>query len=97
MAETLGRTGSPGTAPAAPTEFPCIDGARALAAFAVVAHHGAGFVQHGYGADALPRAVWAVTTVLGQIGVATFFVLSGFLLFRPHALAARSEIGRAHV
>ena len=75
MAETLGRTGSPGTAPAAPTEFPCIDGARALAAFAVVAHHAAGFVQHGYGTDVLPTAVWAVTTVLGQIGVAAFFVL----------------------
>ncbi|MFM7271628.1 MAG: acyltransferase family protein [Actinomycetes bacterium] len=90
MAETLRRSGRPDAAPAALTEFPCIDGARALAAFAVVAHHAAAFVQHGYGTDVLPAAVWAVTTVLGQVGVAAFFVLSGFLLFRPHAQVART-------
>lgn len=89
MADPVRRGATPDASPdaAARTEFPCVDGARAVAAFAVVAHHGAGFLQHGYGDGALPGPVWAVTTALGQVGVAAFFVLSGFLLYRPYASA----------
>jgi peptidoglycan/LPS O-acetylase OafA/YrhL len=62
--------------------FPCLDGARALAATAVVVTH---------------CSYWAgdqSDTLLGRsfarldVGVAVFFVLSGFLLSRPLFLAA---------
>ncbi len=64
--------------------FPCLDGVRALAALTVVLTH-VGF-QTGAGLNGDLR------TVLGRFdaGVAVFFVLSGFLLHRPQALAARS-------
>jgi peptidoglycan/LPS O-acetylase OafA/YrhL len=76
--------------PASRTErgFPCLDGARALAATAVVATH---------------VTFWAgdqTSTFLGRlfsrldIGVPIFFVLSGFLLSRPmFAAAARGRPG----
>jgi peptidoglycan/LPS O-acetylase OafA/YrhL len=65
--------------PAAGTQrgFPCLDGARALAATAVVATH----VSFWTGGD--------MSTLLGRVfarfdvGVPIFFVLSGFLLSRP--------------
>ena len=70
--------------PASRTEraFPCLDGARALAATAVVGTH----VSFWTGAD--------TSTLLGRafarfdVGVPIFFVLSGFLLSRPLFLAA---------
>jgi peptidoglycan/LPS O-acetylase OafA/YrhL len=70
--------------PAARTEraYPCLDGARALAATAVVGTH----VSFWTGGD--------TTTLLGRafarfdVGVPIFFVLSGFLLSRPLFRAA---------
>ena len=56
---------------------PALTGLRAVAALAVVGTHAAfatGFLTHGY--------VGALAARL-DIGVAFFFVLSGFLLFRP--------------
>jgi peptidoglycan/LPS O-acetylase OafA/YrhL len=70
--------------PVARTEhgFPCLDGARALAATAVVVTHAAFWTGH-YNAGLLGRALARL-----DIGVAVFFVLSGFLLSRPLFLAA---------
>jgi len=67
--------------PADDGRFPCLDGLRALAALAVLGTHlgfqsGAGLA--GPGSAALARL---------DVGVAVFFVLSGFLLHRPRALA----------
>ena len=61
---------------------PALTGIRAVAALLVVGTHAAfatGKLTHGY--------VGAVYARL-EIGVALFFVLSGFLLFRPWAVAA---------
>lgn len=73
-----------GPAAAQERAFPCLDGARILAATAIVLTHvgfitGASSSDTGFGAS-----------VLGHLdaGVAVFFVLSGFLLFRPFPLAA---------
>ncbi|MBF6356555.1 acyltransferase [Nocardia higoensis] len=76
---------APATA-AAPRRFlPALEGMRGLAALGVVLTH----VAFQTGA--------ATTPVLGRIwgrfdmAVAVFFVLSGFLLWRPHAAAARGN------
>jgi peptidoglycan/LPS O-acetylase OafA/YrhL len=64
--------------------FPLLDGVRALAALSVVLLHvadGTGFAQ--------TNALGAFTARL-DLGVALFFVLSGFLLYRPF-VAARLE------
>ena len=61
---------------------PALTGMRAVAALLVIGTHAAfatGQLTHGY--------VGAVYARL-EIGVALFFVLSGFLLFRPWAVAA---------
>src|SRR5688500_15419110 len=60
--------------------FPLIDGYRALAATAVVMTH-VGF-QTG---ESLSGSFSGVLARL-DVGVALFFLISGFLLFRPHAL-----------
>jgi peptidoglycan/LPS O-acetylase OafA/YrhL len=68
--------------------LPALDAVRAVGAFAVVAHH-VGF------ATGLNMGSTFVGGVLARldIGVAIFFVLSGFLLFRPwaHAHATHSR------
>jgi peptidoglycan/LPS O-acetylase OafA/YrhL len=68
--------------------FPCFDGLRAIAASSVLAYHiqgAAGLV----GSERFGSAVYQPTIVrfLGTFGVAVFFVISGFLLYRPYALA----------
>jgi peptidoglycan/LPS O-acetylase OafA/YrhL len=64
------------------SRFPALDGIRAVAALAVVLTH-VGF-QTGQSARGPARPVLSRL----DIGVAVFFVLSGFLLHRPQALAA---------
>jgi len=71
---------TPAGAPA--TRFPCIDGVRALAALAVVLTH-AGF----HTGASITGPLHGVLSRL-DVGVAVFFVLSGFLLHRPQVLAA---------
>jgi peptidoglycan/LPS O-acetylase OafA/YrhL len=70
--------------PVAERRFPCLDGYRAIAALTVLVSHVAfttGRTTHGRGASLLAHT---------DIGVAVFFVLSGFLLYRPMALARLS-------
>lgn len=64
-----------------------LEGLRALAAGAVVLTH-AGFMSGAIGGSVLPGFLARM-----DIGVAVFFVLSGFLLYRPHALA-NAGLGR---
>ncbi|MEI8335492.1 MAG: acyltransferase [Actinomycetes bacterium] len=67
-------------------EFPCMDGARAIAALIVVLNHAGTFAT-------LIKVNWAPSYLrlflvpLGRIGIAAFFVISGFLLYRPFVLA----------
>jgi len=61
--------------------FPLLDGLRAIAALSIVVVHvsdASGFSDH--------RILGALATRL-NVGVAIFFVLSGFLLYRPFAAA----------
>ncbi len=59
------------------THFPCFDGLRAIAAGAVLLHH-AGFAT-GFSINQRFGQVLAH----GDSGVAVFFLISGFLLYRP--------------
>ncbi len=72
-----------GPAAASERAFPALDGVRIIAATAVVLNHVASKTGTSYnpgtGASALGHL---------DVGVAVFFVLSGFLLFRPFPLAA---------
>jgi peptidoglycan/LPS O-acetylase OafA/YrhL len=73
--------------PVARTEraYPCLDGARAIAATAVLLHHVA-FWTGDYTPDLIGRFFSRL-----DVGVAIFFVLSGFLLSRPLFRAARDR------
>ncbi len=83
---------APGGAPAPPAlspppgqpRFPHVDAVRALAALGVVAVHVAAF--SGVTASS---GVGAFTARL-DVGVAIFFCLSGFLLYRPYVATARA-------
>jgi len=59
-----------------------LDGVRALAALGVVVYHAAGYLGLYTPADGSARYVFPVLRNLGNFGVAVFFVLSGYLLFR---------------
>lgn len=61
--------------------FAALDGMRLVGALAVLTTH-AGFDS----GDAL-RGPWAGLLARLDVGVALFFVVSGFLLFRPHVMA----------
>lgn len=62
--------------------FPLLDGLRGVACLPVVLYHCAAL----YDPDAVGPAVRAVGS-MGYIGLAAFFVLSGFLLYRPFVAA----------
>ena len=81
-----------GTAPG--RRFPALDGIRALAAFAVVLTHVGFITGRSLRADLLGPVLSR-----GDCGVTIFFLLSGFLLYRPFALyamglAARPLVGQ---
>jgi peptidoglycan/LPS O-acetylase OafA/YrhL len=60
--------------------LPGVEGYRALAALAVVVYHVAGITGYTSGA-----AGWGLARL--EVGVTVFFLLSGFLLYRPYAAA----------
>lgn len=79
--------------PDARSFFPALDGARAVGAIMVVATHCA--FRSG---QSLQGTFWSHLTSRFTFGVALFFVLSGFLLYRPFAAVSggrpRPRIGR---
>jgi peptidoglycan/LPS O-acetylase OafA/YrhL len=66
------------------TTFPCFDGLRAIAAITVVLHH----ASFPTGRMFVGRFAPYFTHL--DIGVAVFFLISGFLLYRPFVAAAFS-------
>jgi peptidoglycan/LPS O-acetylase OafA/YrhL len=66
--------------------FPAVDGLRAAAAIAVVLFH----------ADQLSGVTGALGRVLGHldVGVAVFFAITGFLLYRPYFASAIGQTAR---
>jgi peptidoglycan/LPS O-acetylase OafA/YrhL len=65
--------------------FPCFDGLRALAALSVV-------VVHTSFVSGLTTKSWVGTyTSRMEIGVAVFFLISGFLLYRPFVVSHLAE------
>jgi peptidoglycan/LPS O-acetylase OafA/YrhL len=76
-------TPAPAPRPASLTWLPPLDGLRAVAALAVVATH----VSFRSGLTTSGSTVGAFMARL-EVGVALFFVLSGYLLYRPFAAAA---------
>jgi peptidoglycan/LPS O-acetylase OafA/YrhL len=68
--------------PLRPPRFPCFDGLRAIAAGTVLGVHVA-FVS----GLTLRNAPVGIYTARLEIGVAVFFLISGFLLYRPFVVA----------
>jgi peptidoglycan/LPS O-acetylase OafA/YrhL len=71
-----------GELPTKHREFPCFDGLRAIAALSVIIVHTSfptGFSTRQH--------FWGAFTSRGEIGVAVFFLISGFLLYRPFVAA----------
>ncbi len=71
--------------PRQPRHFPCFDGLRAIAAMSVLFLHTAwvsGFTKRSSLGDYTSRL---------EIGVSVFFLISGFLLYRPFAASHLSE------
>jgi peptidoglycan/LPS O-acetylase OafA/YrhL len=64
-----------------------LDGYRGLAAVAVVLYHTTGLTGRDVDRTSIAGNVDAWLAPLGHFGVALFFVLSGFLLYRPFAAA----------
>jgi peptidoglycan/LPS O-acetylase OafA/YrhL len=82
-----------GTTLSKPARFPALDGVRAIAAISVVAFHVRQEGRATFGP--IGRFVWHLNA-----GVALFFLLSGFLLYRPFVLArteGRTVDTRAYV
>lgn len=65
--------------------LPALDALRAVGATAVVGHH------VGFATGATANEHWGGWLARLDVGVAIFFVLSGFLLFRPWALNAATD------
>ncbi len=64
------------------TVFPCFDGLRAIAAITVLFHHASFFSGRMVNGRLAPFFTHL------DVGVAIFFLISGFLLYRPFAAAA---------
>lgn len=69
--------------------FPLIDALRALAAIAVFGTHAAFFAGAEYAGSELGHYTERL-----EVGVAIFFVISGFLLYRPFLVARLEHRGR---
>src|SRR5947209_17182952 len=67
--------------------FPLFDGLRAVAALSVLVYHAGYFSRANEGDGGLSPYLARL-----NVGVAIFFVISGFLLYRP-LLAARMGVG----
>jgi len=63
--------------------FPCFDGLRAIAALTVLVYH----VCVTFDAPWLATENWSWITRFGNFGVSVFFLISGFLLYRPYVVA----------
>ncbi|HVA02813.1 MAG TPA: acyltransferase [Acidimicrobiales bacterium] len=75
------RHGRPTHQPAAarPRHFPCFDGLRAIAAVLIVVVH------TSFASGFTVRSWVGIYTARLEIGVSVFFLISGFLLYRPFA------------
>jgi len=63
--------------PEQPRHFPCFDGLRAIAAILVV------LVHTSFGSGFTSRSSVGIYMARFEIGVSVFFLISGFLLYRP--------------
>jgi peptidoglycan/LPS O-acetylase OafA/YrhL len=79
------RVRTPDRIPRAPERSLRIDGLRAIAAFGVLGIH----VGHSSGANV--HAAYGAFTSHLNVGVTLFFLISGYLLYRPWALALLRE------
>jgi peptidoglycan/LPS O-acetylase OafA/YrhL len=70
--------------PAGNPRFPAIDGLRAVAAILVIVFHAMQFTQSGH--TPIGRLF-----VHGDLGVGVFFLITGFLIYRPMIAAAMGE------
>ncbi|MFD1323145.1 acyltransferase family protein [Micromonospora sonneratiae] len=77
--------------PDGPQRLPALDVLRVVGALAVVGHH------VGFATGATMNATWGGWLARLDVGVALFFVLSGFLLFRPYAHAIATGTRRIGV
>lgn len=69
--------------------FPLIDALRAMAAIAVFGTHAAFFAGAEYNGSAIGHYTERL-----EVGVAVFFVISGFLLYRPFLVARLDRVAR---
>lgn len=81
---------------AAAVRFPTFEGLRALCAFGVLAYHAGTFTDLTWGRDAEVGGLGPWVQHL-NVGVSVFFVLSGFLLFRPFVLAHLGGAARPQI
>lgn len=78
---TESQSPAPFVPPAGNPRFPLVDGVRALAALSVLVFHIGSFSQAN-------RYAWyGVFTMHLDVGVAVFFAISGFVLYRPFVVA----------
>ena len=66
--------------------YPCFEGLRALAAVMVVVHHASGM------AGPTRAGLLSTPAAVMDSGVGVFFVISGFLIYRPFAAAHLDEV-----
>ncbi|MEY3512229.1 MAG: hypothetical protein RL486_894, partial [Actinomycetota bacterium] len=74
--------------------YPSLDGVRGFAALLVVVFHSSVILRSGVTSDPLIRALTLVISGFGDIAVAVFFSLSGFLLFKEFANDLIDRAGR---